>query len=431
MKYNIKLPCSNIYLPSCFTMIGVGLCLMGCSGSNSSQVNNALAAQVDSVQPLSAYIGDITSFKVLGRNLDRATISFEECQSLEIKQQSTTSIDFNCTPINVSQGNLVVRNNNLVMKSQTISFQQSTVKATISGVTPKLAVIDRAQKFALFGTNMDQVKIANITNCSGAIFANNEISCTPTQVGEQLMKIWDKNNRLISMEKILVALPTKVSKTGVTTCSLPDGTKSNLPCDKTNLGEFYGKLQDGEVQAGEDMVYEFVSYNNEVCVKDKGTGLVWEYVRNDAPNHDANMKYIFRESGGRCFGGKCEMVEDHLDSLNKASYCGLTNWRVPTQSELISLIDYGKYRQNEGKPLVNAEYFPDIKYADGHYADGHDVYFTSSIMASYDYDGILGVFLNSGKSIILHKRGFQDDELTGMFPEGWVGYRLLAVADSE
>ncbi|CAK0756429.1 hypothetical protein CCP4SC76_2780004 [Gammaproteobacteria bacterium] len=72
--------------------------------------------------------------------------------------------------------------------------------------------------------------------------------------------------------------------------------------------------------------------NQENTILDSQTNLIWDKTFKDNLNFDEALAYA--------------------DQANKDSYLGYNDWRVPTVSELISLVDYTKY--------APASTFPDM-----------------------------------------------------------------------
>ncbi len=92
------------------------------------------------------------------------------------------------------------------------------------------------------------------------------------------------------------------------------------------------------------------------CVKDRVTGLVWEVkIANAADIHYFDETY--RWGGVTHLGVDAGNHYTDWDILvngsNSQSYCGKTNWRVPTSMELMGLIDYSK-----NGFTIDVDYFP-------------------------------------------------------------------------
>ncbi|MEI5617085.1 DUF1566 domain-containing protein, partial [Streptomyces brasiliscabiei] len=52
--------------------------------------------------------------------------------------------------------------------------------------------------------------------------------------------------------------------------------------------------------------------------------------------------------------GNCNLQE-YVNEVNALDYCGGSNWRVPTYTELLTLLNYGKHGQSI---LLDENYFP-------------------------------------------------------------------------
>ena len=95
-----------------------------------------------------------------------------------------------------------------------------------------------------------------------------------------------------------------------------------------------------------------------MCIRDRDnvTGLIWEQKTNDGSLHDKNWTYTWYnpdnstnggsagvENGGSCGGllTKCN-TQTYISALNNANYCGYSDWHMPDQSELLSIVDHGR-----------------------------------------------------------------------------------------
>lgn len=152
----------------------------------------------------------------------------------------------------------------------------------------------------------------------------------------------------------------KLTQTGITTCDTE--TQNNLPCTKADLGDLHGLGQDGEVKAGQKMSYTLLTQNGADCVKDNVTGLLWEQKTDDGGLRDKDWSYTWYNTdsatnggeagvanGGTCFnqagGAQCDTA-GYVAALNAAKYCGYSDWQMPSEEELSSIVDFGRFNHS-------------------------------------------------------------------------------------
>ena len=96
------------------------------------------------------------------------------------------------------------------------------------------------------------------------------------------------------------------------------------------------------------------SYTKEECVKDDVTGLIWEGKPSTGDrastitftNYDANY------SGGTDINAGSNSI-GYVNKINARALCGFSDWRMPTVTELASIVDY-----SNSNPTINASWFP-------------------------------------------------------------------------
>ncbi len=102
------------------------------------------------------------------------------------------------------------------------------------------------------------------------------------------------------------------------------------------------------------------------CTRDNVTGLIWE-VKTTSGLRSQSHSYTWFSSdptsrggwSGEPSGGTCETptrcdTEKYVADVNAApGLCGATNWRMPSKSELMSILDYGK----GFPPFIDSDYF--------------------------------------------------------------------------
>ncbi|MDU4395163.1 MAG: DUF1566 domain-containing protein [Acinetobacter ursingii] len=153
-----------------------------------------------------------------------------------------------------------------------------------------------------------------------------------------------------------------LTTTGISLCGNND--TNNLLCNAANLAELLGLGQDGEKQAGRKMGYEQLSVNNDHCIRDQVTGLIWEQKTDDGKLRDKDWRYAWFNADAKTNGGEagsqasattcgstlasCNTTA-YIEALNKNKYCGYSDWRLPTRAELANLVDY-----SSSQPALNA-----------------------------------------------------------------------------
>lgn len=105
------------------------------------------------------------------------------------------------------------------------------------------------------------------------------------------------------------------------------------------------------------------------CVQDQFIGLVWE-LKSDLPglrdwrntyswyspeeSFDGELDYRGEKNAGNCSGSGCDTTA-YVDAVNAISYCGHSDWRMPSRDELGSISDP---RKMDNPPTINLDFFP-------------------------------------------------------------------------
>lgn len=114
--------------------------------------------------------------------------------------------------------------------------------------------------------------------------------------------------------------------------------------------------QDPQSNTGSDESrFKLVRADNETCIFDTATGLLWQGKADVAGLHDyrntyswwnpneahGELDYRGTENGGECAGSSCDTWH-YVIAVNDAGYCGYHDWRLPAKDELFSISDLRK-----------------------------------------------------------------------------------------
>ncbi len=111
------------------------------------------------------------------------------------------------------------------------------------------------------------------------------------------------------------------------------------------------------------------------CVRDNGSGLVWEVKTfgndlhgnahtytwyNSRADSDSSSEGTEGDPGDKTCGNPASLTagcdtEKFVSAVNAAGWCGQKDWRLPTVNELNSIINYGT-----SLPAISKNYFPDL-----------------------------------------------------------------------
>jgi hypothetical protein len=112
--------------------------------------------------------------------------------------------------------------------------------------------------------------------------------------------------------------PARPLQTGQTLCY--DATGNTIPCAGTG--------QDGATQTG--VARRYID-NGDGTITDASTGLMWEKKDQSGGIHDQSNDYNWSDA-----------FTVFITNLNNAHFAGHTDWRLPNQLELYSLVDLGQ-----------------------------------------------------------------------------------------
>ncbi|MBI5444186.1 MAG: DUF1566 domain-containing protein [Deltaproteobacteria bacterium] len=103
---------------------------------------------------------------------------------------------------------------------------------------------------------------------------------------------------------------------------------------------------------------------NWACTRDNVTGLLWE-LKMETGLHGKDHTYTWYnpdkgtnggdpgvQNGGKCTGSHCD-THAFIKAVNATGLCGAKDWRLPTRTELLSIVNNGLLN-----PAVDPSYFP-------------------------------------------------------------------------
>jgi Protein of unknown function (DUF1566)/Repeat of unknown function (DUF5648) len=127
----------------------------------------------------------------------------------------------------------------------------------------------------------------------------------------------------------------KVPHTGVTDQQCYEvGLNTPVACSSVATTALNAQ-QDGHRVTINPMGYSAVGANpTTACQRDNVTGLVWESKTTDGLLHDKDKVYT------KLNNGQFNDVYTFIAAVNASNLCGYSDWRLPTQDELLGLVDY-------------------------------------------------------------------------------------------
>jgi hypothetical protein len=145
---------------------------------------------------------------------------------------------------------------------------------------------------------------------------------------------------------------------------------------------------------------------NHRCVLDNQSKLAWEVKLSNKGLQDSNNTYTWFDGKSgvnngdyshHCHWGKNCNTQTFIDALNQTKLCKQSVWRLPSESELRTLLVYG-----DNDLLVNLKFFPNTKRKSYWSRDEQDIDIAIDVPFFY------GGSKSSDKSFDAHIRAVSD-----------------------
>lgn len=209
-------------------------------------------------------------------------------------------------------------------------------RPTVTDITPTTATVSVATSFAVTGQNLPTTGLTLAMTGAGSI----------------------------------CAAPTGMSSTGFTAACTPGAGTGGTSQTVTVMNGGSAIGVGVTVAVGAASRYRQVGiYPITSCVKDNLTGLTWEGKETSGLRGYLNLYTNFdsvngaQNYNGTAFAVTQAQIDAASNSIGYAAYvnsialCGYANWRLPTQSELMTLVDTGV----GGAPYIDHAWFPNTR----------------------------------------------------------------------
>ena len=195
-------------------------------------------------------------------------------------------------------------------------------------------------------------------------------------------------------DRVVVGQGRFLNDTGVVSCS--DGSNVDLSCDSAADGTDVLPGQDAQVgldsdtpndadgaagfvftkldAVGQPLSDQSVAYAATPwqCVRDEVTGLLWEVKTSDGSAFDGAVLLSHWDTNPMTNGGltgvpdpqDCQLLDSCtsqglINLANAQTLCGRNDWRLPSRSELLSIVHYGA----SAVPYIDSGFFPNTQTA--------------------------------------------------------------------
>ncbi|MCI5145412.1 MAG: DUF1566 domain-containing protein [Candidatus Electrothrix sp. AR3] len=262
-----------------------------------------------------------------------------------------------------------VADNDYTAASGTVSFENGSTSETVSITIQGDTEIEPNETFSLLLSNPVHLTLAS-TSVTGTI-TNDDISGV-TGVLNDTGITWS-GNYLSGNNAACVSSdqPDGDNVVAAQDCSHGRDVTHNDDSDG-HAGFSYTKLDSN----GVPLVDQNATYGTTpwACVQDNITGLIWEVKTDDGGLHDKDDTYNWYntdpatnggadgyadDDGDVCYGYNSSdpstfcNTEAYVHRVNAAGWCGASDWRMPTQNELVDIVAYDRFN-----PSIDTDYFP-------------------------------------------------------------------------
>ena len=135
------------------------------------------------------------------------------------------------------------------------------------------------------------------------------------------------------------------------------------------------------------------TYDITECVKDNGTGLIWEgkpvsgtraatktYTNYDRASCEQKWNFGKPINPTRMEVDASTNSIGYVKAVNASALCGFTDWRLPTKDELFGIVDKSQ------SPTIDNTWLPNTQTR-GYWTSSHYAEYSFSVWSVYFYDG--------------------------------------------
>ena len=327
---------------------------------------------------------------LFGRDADPSGLTFY-VNWLDTGQSSLAKIALNILD-GASGNDLIILKNKLdfshyytsLVRSNLINYNLSTVVSAISSITASITTFEHAKQQIV-----NTIKLTGRLNDTGI-----------TVCGDYAYSNVHDCNLLIDSKGYPIPPDVRAQGTGQDGHVGRDVTHNDD--SDGHAGFSFTKIDaNGKVLSAEATGWS--------CVKDNVTGLIWEIKQGKSNNqkgdsglHDPDDRYHWYEPDSNKNGGDsgyqsknyavchgyiesdsatyCN-TKAYVDRINKTGWCGASDWRLPTEAELRSIVNY-QYQD----PAIDVDWFPNTQSHSYWSASpvAEDVYDYAALISFYD-----------------------------------------------